>query len=125
MLKIIRLVLGSIIAFLDLITRGPKEKRSAEAQQRVENELKSLSIYQFKLCPFCIKTRRAMHELNLPIELFDAKNDAVSRADLLEQGGKIKVPCLRISEENGDKWMYESGDIIAYLNSRFQKVEVA
>ena len=125
MFKIIRLVLGSIIAFFDLITRGPKLKRSAEAQQLVETELKDLSIYQFKLCPFCIKTRRTMHKLNLPIELFDAKNDAVFRSELLEQGGKIKVPCLRISEDNGDKWMYESGDIIAYLNSRFQKVEVA
>ncbi len=66
-----------------------------------------------------------MHKLNLPIELFDAKNDAVARNALLEQGGKIKVPCLRISEDNGDKWMYDSGDIIAYLSSRFQKVEVA
>jgi len=125
MLKIIRLVLGSIIAFFDLITRGPKLKRSAEAQQLVEKEIKKLSIYQFKLCPFCIKTRRAMHKLNLPIKLLDAKNDVESRTALLEQGGKIKVPCLRISDENGEKWMYESGDIIAYLNSRFKTVEVA
>ncbi len=125
MLKIIRLVLGGSIAFLDLITRGPKLKRSIKAQLLVENELKALSIYQFKLCPFCIKTRRALHKLNLPVKLLDAKNDAESRTTLLKQGGKIKVPCLRISEENGDQWMYESGDIIAYLNKRFRKVEVA
>lgn len=124
MLRIIRLTLGSIIAFFDLVTRGPKLKRSAEAQLLVENEIKNLSIYQFKLCPFCIKTRRVMHKLNLPIEIFDAKNDATSRKELLEQGGKIKVPCLRISEENGYKWIYDSGDIIAYLNSRFKPAEV-
>lgn len=123
MLKIIRLVLGSIIAFFDLITRGAKLKRSTEAQQLVEQEIKNLAIYQFKLCPFCIKTRRALHKLNLPIELFDAKNDPESRNDLLNQGGKIKVPCLRISDKNGDKWVYESSDIISYLSNRFRVVE--
>jgi glutaredoxin len=119
MLRIIRLVLGSIIAFFDLITRGAKLKRSVEAQQMVEKKLKSLAIYQFKLCPFCIKTRRALHKLNLPIELFDAKNDVESRNKLLEHGRGIKVPCLRITEGNEVKWMYESNDIIRYLNNRF------
>lgn len=123
MLKIIRLVLGSIIAFLDLITRGTKLKRSVQAQKKVEEELNKLSIYQFKLCPFCIKTRRALYKLNLPIKIFDAMNDPKSRNDLFELGGKVKVPCLRISDEGGDQWMYESGDIIAYLNNRFLKVQ--
>lgn len=119
MLKLIRLLLGSIIAFFDFITRGPKLKRSSEEQSALLVELKSLSLYQFKLCPFCIKVRRAMHKLNLPIELKDAKNDPEAREALLSQGGKIKVPCLRI-EENGEvKWLYESGDINHYLASRF------
>jgi glutathione S-transferase len=30
------------------------------------------------------------------------------------------VPCLRIEDNNGDvRWMYESGDIISYLDQRF------
>ncbi|WP_444998321.1 glutathione S-transferase N-terminal domain-containing protein [Aliikangiella sp. IMCC44359] len=122
MLKLIRLALGSIIAFFDWLTRGSKLKRDSKAQEKVEQELKKLSIYQFKLCPFCIKTRRALHKLNLPIKLEDAKNDPAARDELLNQGGKIKVPCLRIEENNQVKWMYESNDIIHYLTQRFQKV---
>jgi glutaredoxin len=119
MLKLIRLLLGSIIAFFDVITRGPKLKRSPKAQSAVQAELSKLSLYQFKLCPFCIKVRRVMHKLNLPIETKDAKNDPEAREQLLSQGGKIKVPCLRI-EENGEvKWLYESSDINRYLSTRF------
>ena len=119
MLKLIRLLLGSIISALDLLTRGPKLKRTAEAQSQVDEDIKSLSIYQFKLCPFCIKTRRALHKLNLPINLRDAKNDEQARNTLLEEGGKIKVPCLRIEKDSEVTWMYESNDIIKYLNQRF------
>jgi len=34
-------------------------------------------------------------------------------------GGKRKVPCLRIEEDGKTEWMYESNDIIAYLEQRF------
>jgi glutathione S-transferase len=41
-----------------------------------------------------------------------------NNADLIAGGGKGQVPCLRIESENGNvKWMYESIDIIRYLNS--------
>jgi glutaredoxin len=119
MLKLIRLFLGSLIAFLNLLTRGSKLKRSAEAQAKVLAELKSLSLYQFTLCPFCIKVQRVMHKLNLPIETKDAKKDAVAREQLLSQGGKIKVPCLRIEEKGEVKWLYESDEINKYLKARF------
>ena len=120
MLKLIRLFLGSIIAVFDILTRGPKLRRTPERQDSVQSELKSLSLYQFKLCPFCIKVRRTMHKLNLPIETKDAKNDPKARELLLNQGGKIKVPCLRIEEHGKVKWLYQSSDIIAYLSGRFR-----
>lgn len=62
-----------------------------------------------------------MHKLNLPIETKDAKNDPKARELLLSEGGKVKVPCLRI-EENGEvKWLYESSEINRYLSGRFCK----
>ena len=40
--------------------------------------------------------------------------------DLLAGGADLKVPSLRIGEgERGFHWMYESGDIIGYLEGRF------
>jgi glutaredoxin len=123
-IKFIRLFLGCIIAALNWLTQGSKLKRTIESQQRVEQALQNLSLYQFNLCPFCIKTRRAMHKLNLPITLLDAKNDEVARQTLLEQGGRIKVPCLRIEEGNEVQWMYQSDAIINYLQNRFSKNEL-
>lgn len=120
-IKALRVGLGQLIIFLDLITRPRKLRRSPEAQARVAEESASLALYQFNACPFCVKTRRAMHRLNLPIALRDAKGDEGHRAALLAGGGKIKVPCLRIEENGESRWMYESNDIIRYLESRFAK----
>ena len=48
-----------------------------------------------------------------------AMNDPQARQALLEGGGKVKVPCLRIEENGQVRWMYESSEIIAYLEGRF------
>ncbi|HTI17915.1 MAG TPA: glutathione S-transferase N-terminal domain-containing protein [Trinickia sp.] len=85
----------------------------------MEKEAARLSLYQFHACPFCVKTRRALHRLNVPMTLHDAKNDSVARQRLLTDGGKIKVPCLHIEEEGQSRWLYESNAIIAYLEERF------
>lgn len=121
MLKLIRLILGGLIAFFNWLTRGRKLKRTAEQQALVEQSLKSMSLYQFALCPFCVKVRRTLHQLNLPMELRDAKNNQQFRQELNEQGGKIKVPCLRIEQGDKVEWMYESDDINQYLKERFAK----
>jgi glutaredoxin len=118
-LNIVRNLLGSFIALIDLITRPQKRKRSVEAQNKVEQELKNITLYQFFACPFCIKTRRALHRLNLPMQTRNATKGSPYRIELEQQGGKIQVPCLRISEEGQVKWLYESSEIISYLEQRF------
>ena len=119
LIKALRIGLGQIIIFIDFITRPRKLKRSADAQAQVEREVAGLALYQFHACPFCVKTRRTLHRLNVPVTLRDAKNDEAHRQALLEHGGKIKVPCLRIEESGESRWLYESKAIIAYLNERF------
>ena len=69
-----------------------------------------------------MKSRRTLRRLNVPVALRDAKNNEQDRQTLLEQGGKIKVPCLRIEEGGKTTWMYESKVIIDYLNQRFANV---
>ncbi|WP_144392083.1 glutathione S-transferase N-terminal domain-containing protein [Pleionea sediminis] len=119
MIKLIRLALGGLIVSADRLTRGPKLKRPEEQQREVERQVKSLALYQFSLCPFCVKVRRKMHKLNLPIEIRDAKSQGTFRDELLNGGGKIKVPCLRIETQQGARWMYESSDINRYLEREF------
>ena len=119
LLKALREGLGRIIIFIDFITRPKPIQRSEEDQARVDEEAASLSLYQFYACPFCVRTRRAIHRLNLPIQTRDAQNNPVDRQALQDGGGEIKVPCLRIEEEGETRWMYESMDIIEYLEQRF------
>ena len=64
-------------------------------------------------------TRRTIKALNIDIEIRDTLEESKYHQELLAGGGMTQVPCLRI--ENGDsvQWMYESADIIKYLNQRF------
>ena len=118
-MKAVRIGLGNLIVAGDYITRPPRMKRSPEAQAAVSEAAKDLALYQFKACPFCVKVRRKLHVLNVPVALHDAKNNEQDRQMLLEQGGRIKVPCLRIEENGQTTWLYESKAIISYLQDRF------
>jgi len=118
-LKALREGLGRLIVFINFITKPKKIIRTDAAQKLVDKEAEGLSLYQFYACPFCIRTRRAIHALNINIEFRDAQNDPKYRQELLAEGGAIKVPCLRIEEKGKVIWMYESADIITYLNKRF------
>lgn len=120
--KALRVGLGQLIIFLDFITRPGKKQRPADAQAQVDEAARGLTLYQFHACPFCVKTRRALRRLNVPVALRDAKHNEQDRQTLLEQGGKIKVPCLRIEENGQTTWMYDSKVIIDYLDKRFSAV---
>lgn len=120
-LRSIRWTLGQLILFIDWITRPKPLQRTPEAQAVVDAETQQLALYQFRLCPFCVKVRRAMRRLGLNIELRDALNDPRHKATLIEQGGQYKVPCLAITENGQTRWLYESNDIIAWLEARFGK----
>lgn len=120
-LNVLREGLGRAIAFVDVITRPKPLQRAPELQRQVEAQAGDLSLYQFYACPFCIKTRRALHRLNLPVETRDAQHDPVHRAALEAGGGKVQVPCLRIDGQGDTRWLYESKQIIAYLEQRFGK----
>ncbi len=111
--------LGRVIVFVNYITRPAQVPRSAEAQREAEAAAAGLSLYQFYACPFCVRTRRAIHRLNIPIRVCDAQHDQTHRQTLLNDGGQIKVPCLRIDENGETRWMYESAAIIEYLDQRF------
>ena len=53
------------------------------------------------------------------MELRDASGNAEHRQTLLNEGGKIQVPCLRIEEDGQTRWLYESSAIRSYLEERF------
>lgn len=119
-MAVIRWILGRLILLVDALTSPRGIKRPREAQALLDRHTASLTLYQFKACPFCVKVRRYLRRHTLNIETRDAKADPQHRTALLEGGGKIKVPCLRIEDEQGrSQWLYESSEIIRYLEQRY------
>ncbi len=121
---VVRWVLGKIILLVDWVFTPKGVERSADDQAQIDAQTAKLALYQYLACPFCVKVRRAMKRNSLKIETRDAKRCENSREELVQGGGNLKVPCLRIEEKEGEVvWLYESSDIINYLeNSLLPKV---
>jgi len=121
---VIRWILGQLILLLNFVFSPKSIRRPADEQATIDSQTAQLSLYQYLACPFCVKVRRSMKRHSLNIETRDAKRHDQFRKELVAGGGKLKVPCLRIEEEGGNvRWMYESSDIINYLEQSFAPAE--
>lgn len=113
---IIRWIIGRIILFFDFITTPRSPKRAAEEQQALNAKTANMHLYQLPACPFCVKVRRTIKREGLDIKLRNIKNGNEFQQELIAEGGKRTVPCLRIEDENKSvTWLYESNDIIKHL----------
>lgn len=118
--RTVRLVLGPFMLLKERLTQPTGRVRAPSAQAEVDQQCQALVLYQFRTCPFCIKVRQEMRRLSLPIELRDAQHHSTHRAELLHGSGATQVPCLRITDDQGQtQWLADSQRIIAYLNGRF------
>jgi glutaredoxin len=125
-MQVIRWILGSLILFFNWVFTPKSIKRDAELQAKIDQKTAGFSLYQYPACPFCVKVRRAIKRNSLNIQTVDAKRCESSKQELLEGGGKLKVPCLKIADsEGGVKWMYESSDIINFLEQQVAEQKAA
>jgi len=122
-LKALREGLGRLIVLIDWITRPKKMIRSEAAQEEANQKARAMFLYQFYACPFCVRVRREIHRLNVPIETRDAQSEGPYREELLAEGGEVQVPCLRIDDDDRTIWMYESKEIIQFLQETFDPEE--
>lgn len=118
--RTVRLVLTPFVLAVDRLTRPTPVVRTPEAQAAVDARTRSLALYHFPTCPFCLKARRALRRLALDVELRNAQHDPAHRDALVAGGGKPQVPCLLITApDGGQTWLYESDAIVAYLDLEF------
>jgi glutaredoxin len=118
--RTLRIVLGPVMLLKERLTQPAGVQRSPAGQAAVDQQCQSLALYQFSTCPFCIKVRQEMRRLSLPIEKRDAQHHTANRDALLQGSGATKVPCLQITEANGQtQWLQDSTEIVAYLRKRF------
>ena len=115
-MSLIRWPIGRLILLINFIFSPRSPKRTVEEQQKVDGKTQNLSLYQLPSCPFCVKVRRTMKREGLNIELrnINQKNDY--REELIREGGKRTVPCLRIEQADGQvEWLYESSVVVAHM----------
>ena len=118
--RTLRIVLGPVMLLKERLTQPAGVQRAPAAQAAVDQQCQSLVLYQFSTCPFCIKVRQEMRHLSLPLEKRDAQHHTDTRNALLQGSGASKVPCLQITEANGQtRWLQDSTEIVAYLRKRF------
>lgn len=118
--KTLRIIIGPLLLLWEFLSRPKGLKRPPAVQEVIDQQCRDIVLYQYATCPFCIKVRQEMRRLSLRIERRDAQLAGVNREALVHGGGKAKVPCLKITDQAGNsQWMYESGEIIAYLRGRF------
>jgi glutaredoxin 3 len=76
-----------------------------------------LTLYYKPTCPFCQKVLAKAEELGVTFNLKDISANEATAAELVEKGGQRMVPYL-VDEQKGVS-MYESGDIVAYLDEHY------
>lgn len=76
-----------------------------------------LTLYYKPTCPFCQKVLATIEELSISVTLKDVSADEALREELIAHGGKRQVPYL--VDESRDTALYESDEIIAYLEQHY------
>lgn len=74
-----------------------------------------LELFIMPGCPYCRKVLRFMERNGIELPLHDITTSADDHNRLARIGGKVQVPCLFIDGAP----LYESADIVAYLDKRF------
>ena len=75
-----------------------------------------LILYVKNGCPYCHKVLSLGEDLDITFDLKNSMDTAIT-AELIARGGKCQVPYLVDSDRNVE--MYESDDIIAYLQEHY------
>jgi len=124
-MKLVRWILARLILAYEKVASPKGVKRDPQEQALIDERTKNFVVYQFKACPFCVKVRFALKKHSINVEFLDAKNDPQHREALLQHGGKVKVPCLRIKSDcdGEDEWLYESDAIIQFIEQNVVYLE--
>ena len=84
---------------------------------RASDGLEPLLLYNIEGSPYCRKVREALTELDLAYIARNLPKGSRKRAELVTRGGKMQVPYL--VDPNGGRELYESDEIVAYLQERY------
>lgn len=75
-------------------------------------------LFHYDSCFFCGRVRSFIETTGLDIPYRNIQREPGAHEELIAGGGRSTVPCLRIENDEGVSWMYESLDIINYLREQ-------
>ena len=79
------------------------------------DQARTLVLYKFDTCPYCIRVLRRIQQLGLQgqIELRDTRSERGRRQELQAATGRTQVPCLFVDGQP----LFESADIATWLEA--------
>ena len=80
-------------------------------------------LFSSDICGFCARVRHFLQQRSIDMVVRDTLRDPAAFKELLQGGGRGTVPCLRIERGGEVEWMYESMDIISYLDAQSAHLE--
>jgi glutathione S-transferase len=102
--------ISSSLASVMRMSRG-RIARRAKAPE------KPLELWSFEASPYCRLAREALCELEIPYLLHNVPKKGKTREAFIARSGKMMVPFL--VDPNTGKEMFESADIVRYLNETY------
>jgi glutathione S-transferase len=102
--------LSSVLAGLARAGMGGFYKEAKQPEELLE-------LYSFEASPFCRIVRERLTTLELPYVLHNVAKGSPKREEFIERSGKMQVPYL--VDPNTGTEMFESADIVAYLDREY------
>ena len=102
------------LGMLGRMGKGSKLDANAKAN---EKELEPIVFYGYETSPFCKIVRERLVELEIPHQIKSTGRGSYKRKELLKKRGTFQVPY--IEDPNTKKAMFESKDILDYLNREY------
>jgi glutathione S-transferase len=75
------------------------------------------ALYYHDSCPFCQRVLSVLPNINVPVEKRNVIKHAHFRDEQYAATNRTTVPCLLIEDGDQQQWMFESADIIRYLQT--------
>jgi len=75
------------------------------------------ALYYYDACPFCQRVLQSLPGVKVEVEKRNIMQNRAFREQQFNATGRSTVPCLLIDNDGEETWMFESGDIIRYLQS--------
>ena len=110
-------IVNDLSSFAATVIRGGRGIYPRVTAAERSSPQRPLELYDFEGCPYCRKVREVLCELDLDYLAYPVARGSSRRVELRKRGGKVQVPYL--VDPNTGAAMFESDDIIAYLNETY------